>query len=228
VLAITGAVLVLVAVPALAHVTVNPSEAPKGGFEKLSFRVPNEQETGDTIKLEVKFPTDHPIASIAVKPHSGGWTAKVDKTTLPAPITTDDGTVTEAVSLITWSGGKIAPGEFDEFEVSAGPLPDVDSLTFPTVQTYSDGNVVSWIQDTPPGGPEPDHPVPVLTLTAATADGGSSSTASSSSSSSVSVNGTPATVTKETNNGFAIAALVVAVVALLVGGIGLFRARGSS
>ena len=64
-----------------------------------------------------------------------------------APLQTDNGQVTEAVSEITWTGGTIAPGQFDDFEVSVGPLPsDVDVLLFPAVQTYSDGTTVSWIQ----------------------------------------------------------------------------------
>lgn len=213
----------LTAAPALAHITVNPSEAAQGSFAKLTFRVPNEQDTGDTIKLEVQFPTDHPIASVSVKPHGGGWVADVQ-------------TVSDAVSQITWSGGKIAPGEFDEFEVSVGPLPDVDSLKFPTVQTYSDGNVVSWIQDTTPGGPEPEFPAPVLTLTAAGPEadhhGGDSSSSESSSSSSsspsVSVAGATIDHKEDSSDGLAIAALVLAIVALLIGGIGLFRPRKST
>ena len=213
--------------PALAHVSVNPSEAAQGGFEKLTFRVPNEQDTADTVKVEVKFPTDTPIASVSVKPHPG-WTIDVKKDPLATPLTTDDGTVTEAVSLITWSGGKIGPGEFDEFEVSVGPLPAVDSLKFPTVQTYSDGTVVSWIEDTPPGGAEPAHPVPMLKLTKAATTPGvlvdfKHQPVVESSNPSVSVTGT--TIVKKDSNGLAIAALVVAVIALLLGGVAFFRPR---
>jgi hypothetical protein len=92
----------------------------------------------------------------------------VTTTKLPQPVQTDDGQVTEAVSDIVWSGGSIKPGEFDEFSIWAGPLPkDVTSLQFKAVQTYSDGDVVRWIEATPPGGAEPDHPAPTLTLTKA-------------------------------------------------------------
>ena len=214
--------------PALAHVSVNPSEAAQGGFEKLTFRVPNEQDTADTVKVEVKFPTDTPIASVSVKPHPG-WTIDVKKDPLATPLTTDDGTVTEAVSLITWSGGKIGPGEFDEFEVSVGPLPAVDSLKFPTVQTYSDGTVVSWIEDTPPGGAEPAHPgrrCEAFTHDIPAGDGHPSDSKFRGSvvvpaAPSVGVTGTP--IVKKESNGLGIAALVVAVVALLLGGVAFFR-----
>jgi uncharacterized protein YcnI len=157
--------------PAAAHVTVNPGEAPKGGFTKLAFRVPNERDDSGTTKLEVVFPADHPIPFVSVRPHPG-WTANVTKTKLASPITSADGDkTTEAVTKIVWEGGTIKPGEFDEFEVSAGPLPeDVDALTFKALQTYASGEVVRWIDEAPAGGAEPAHPAPVLKLTAAGGD----------------------------------------------------------
>lgn len=164
--AVVVAVLALLAGAASAHVTVDPSTAAQGSFIKLSFRVPNEESDADTVQLDVQFPTDHPIASVAVEPKAG-WTHEVTTQKLAQPIQTDDGPVTEAVSQITWKGGAIKPGEFDDFSISVGPLPDVDSLPFKAVQTYSNGNVVRWIDQTPPGGPEPEHPAPTLTLTKA-------------------------------------------------------------
>jgi uncharacterized protein YcnI len=164
-----GAALVLPATNAFAHVTVNPREAAQGSYSKLSFRVPNERDGVNTTKLEVNFPTDHPLASVSVRPHAG-WTYSVVKTKLASPIKSDDGDISEAVSKITWTGGAIKPGEFDEFEVSVGPLPnDVDSLTFKALQTYSDGEIVRWIEEAAPGGGAVDHPAPVLTLTKAAA-----------------------------------------------------------
>ena len=73
-----GAALVLPAAAAFAHVTVNPREAAQGGYAKLAFRVPNERDGVNTTKLEVNFPTDHPLASVSVRPHQG-WTYTVDK-----------------------------------------------------------------------------------------------------------------------------------------------------
>jgi uncharacterized protein len=167
-----GAALVLPAPAALAHVTVNPREATQGGYAKLAFRVPNERDGVNTTKLEVNFPADHPLASVSVRPHAG-WTYTVEKTKLPTPVTSDDGDISEAVTKVTWAGGVIKPGEFDEFEVSVGPLPDnADSLTFKALQTYGDGQIVRWIEDTPVAGTAPDHPAPVLKLTKAADAGG--------------------------------------------------------
>ena len=44
------------------------------------------------------------------------------------------------------------------------PIP---SLEFAAVQTYSDGEVVRWIEPTPASGEEPERPTPTLTLQAA-------------------------------------------------------------
>uniref|UniRef100_UPI0006E1E783 YcnI family copper-binding membrane protein n=1 Tax=Peterkaempfera griseoplana TaxID=66896 RepID=UPI0006E1E783 len=104
-----------------------------------------------------------------------GWTVKVDKTKLAKPLTSDDGQITEAVTRITWTADKssaIAPGQFQEFNVSLGPLPtDTDSMIFKALQTYDDGQIVRWIDVAKEGQAEPEHPAPVLTLTKAGADG---------------------------------------------------------
>ncbi len=223
---VTAVVLVVLgALPASAHVTVNPDSAPKGGFEKLTFRVPNEMDNANTVKIDVQIPTNPPIPSVSVQPKPG-WTTEVKTTPLTTPITTDDGaTVTAAVSEIIWSGGQIKPGEFDEFSISAGPLPDVDSMKFPTIQSYDNGQDVSWIQDTVAGQPEPDHPAPVLKLTAAT-DTGSASTQSSSTTSAGGPTVTGTTIVKkESNDTLAIAALIVGILGVVLAVVALLRRK---
>ncbi len=166
------AVVLGIATPAFAHVTVSPSEAVKGTDQVLTFNVPNETDNLNTTQIEIAFPTDHPIADADVQPVPG-WTAKVNTVKVAKPIQTDNGTVTEAVGSIVWSGGAIEPGQFQEFNVSVGLPDDASSLVFKALQTYSDGSVVRWIELTPTGGPEPEHPAPVLTLTAAKNDASS-------------------------------------------------------
>jgi uncharacterized protein YcnI len=164
-LAVATAFALLVA-PALvsAHVHIDPLQAPKGGFAKLTFHVPNERDSASTTKVDIKLPTDHPLAAVTVEPKPG-WTVQVRKTHLPQPIATPDGPVSDTTSEVTWSGGKIGPGQFDEFSLAAAQLPsDVDQLAFPAVQTYSNGEEVAWVDPTPPNGPEPSHPAPLLKL----------------------------------------------------------------
>jgi uncharacterized protein YcnI len=156
-----GGVL-LFAAPASAHVTVNAQDARQGGFTRVAFRVPTESDTLSTTKLEVHLPEATPIASVSTMPVPG-WTVATTKTKLAQPVKTDDGELTEAVTVITWTAGAgaaIKPGQFQEFPVSLGPLPTVDQLLFKALQTYSDGSVVRWIDESA----DADKPAPRLKL----------------------------------------------------------------
>jgi uncharacterized protein YcnI len=166
---LVASVIALGAPAAGAHVSVVPSSAPKGGFEILSFSVPNEEQTANTVTVQVNLPTKYPIASVSIQPKPG-WSAVVQTSKLAKPVKTDDGEVTEAATRITWTAtaGGLHPGEFDLFTISAGPLPNnTNQLVFKAIQTYSDGTTVDWIQQAVKGAPAPDHPAPVLKLTAA-------------------------------------------------------------
>lgn len=150
----------------------------------MSFKVPNEDDSASTIKVEVNLPADHPIASVSTQPVPG-WTVKVTRTKLKTPLKTDDGTVNEAVTKITWSGGEIKPGQFQQFPVSLGPLPeDTGELFFKTLQTYDNKEVVRWIEEQQDGEAEPEHPAPALELTAASEGGHGHGAASASASAS--------------------------------------------
>jgi uncharacterized protein YcnI len=150
-------------------VTVQPDTANQGDFTTMTFRVPNEEDQAGTVKVEVDLPADHPIAAVDTKPVPG-WEVQVTKAKLNNPIKTDDGTeVTEAVRTVTWTadpGVRIAPEQFQEFEVFAEGLPDdTNELVMPAIQTYDNGDVVRWdAPPAPPGAPEPEHPAPGLTL----------------------------------------------------------------
>ncbi|MFD0660404.1 DUF1775 domain-containing protein [Thermocatellispora tengchongensis] len=60
------------ALPALAHVTVNPGTAEQGGFTKVAFRVPNERDDASTTKLEVELPRTTRWRSCRCGPWRGG------------------------------------------------------------------------------------------------------------------------------------------------------------
>jgi uncharacterized protein YcnI len=216
-----GAV-VLMAAPAWAHVEVSPASAPKGSDAVLAFTVPDESDSASTTKVQIFFPTDHPIAEALVEPIAG-WTAAVDTVTVTKPIKTDDGTVNEAVKTVTWTGGHIVPGDFQQFKVSVGLPDDASSLEFKTLQTYSDGTVVSWIEDTPAGGEEPEHPAPVLTLTA-----GDDETTATTAASTGSGNGSPVASTAGLAKKSDVdSAKTLSFVGIAVGAIGLILALGA-
>lgn len=204
---------------ASAHVTVHPDSYAKGATDgALTFRVPDESDTASTTKVQLFLPTDHPLLGVLVAPHDG-WTAKVTNTKLKTPVKTDDGTITDAVSEVTWTGGKIGPGHYEDFDVAFGQLPDnTAQLTFKTLQTYSDGKVVRWIEEAAQGDDEPENPAPVLKLTAA---GTTSATASKTSA----VAAAKASASDSTARGLGVAGLVVGVLGLAAGAFAVVRSR---
>lgn len=160
------AVVLALAGPAFAHVTVTAPGATRGGNDQeITFQVPTEKNS-PTVGVTIQLPTATPIASVLVEPLAG-WTHTTKTTKLAKPIETDDGEITSAVSQITWTatGNGIAPGEFGAFTIIAGQLPDAPSLTFKALQRYRDGSVVKWIELAAPGSTaEPENPAPVLEL----------------------------------------------------------------
>jgi uncharacterized protein YcnI len=164
------ALVLATALPAFAHVTVSSPDATPGGFGKLVFRVPTESATAATTKITVDLPETAPFASVSAMPLPG-WTVSTTDRTLAEPVKDDDGfNITKAVATVTWTakpGQGLAPGEFEEFQLSVGPFPDkAGSVRLPTTQTYSDGSVVTWDDPTPASGKEPEHPAPTLAVVA--------------------------------------------------------------
>jgi uncharacterized protein YcnI len=214
---------------ASAHVTVHPESYAKGATDGvLSFRVPNEENTAGTTKVQVFLPTDHPVLGVLVTPQDG-WTAKVTTTKLKTPVKTDDGTITEAASEITWTGGKIGAGQYEDFNVAFGQLPeDTDQLTFKTLQTYSDGKTVRWIEEAS-AGQELENPAPVLELTAKSAqDGDSGAPSASAATSKTSGSSKPAASSSDsTARGLGIGGLVVGVLGLAAAVFAVLRSRSA-
>lgn len=210
--------------PASAHVTVNPKEATQGGYARVAFRVPNESDTASTTKLEVTLPENAPVGSVSTIPVPG-WTVATEKRKVDPPIEVHGSQLTEAVSKITWTAtgdAAVKPGQFQEFGISLGPLPKVDSMVFKVLQTYSDGEISRWIDEPAPGGEEPEHPAPVLTLAAAAAPGGSATP-------SAAAVAAPDDDDDEDGNGLAVglgvAGLVAGLAGLVLGGLAFTRTR---
>ena len=207
--------LVLFATPAWAHVKIEPASAPQGSDQVLSFVVPNEMDNATVTKIEVQFPTDHPIAAADTEPMPG-WTSTVRNEKSAKPIQTDDGEVNEQVQSVTWTAAPhqgIPVGNFETFQVSIGLPDDATSLNFPTIQTYSNDQSVSWVQVTPPGGPEPDNPVPTITLT------------SGSNSSSATTTATTTNSSDDTGKTLGIIGIIVGAIGLIVAIVALLMSR---
>jgi uncharacterized protein YcnI len=196
-----------------AHVTIDTlGTVEQGSFAKLGFSVPNERDDAGTVELQVQMPPDHPLVFVSVAPKPG-WDVETTVRQLDEPVEAFGATFTEAVDTITWTareGTEIGPGEFDWFWISAGAMPtDVTELAFPAVQTYSSGEVVRWIEPMPASGEEPEHPVPTVALVAATSDASGESAA------------TAEDDEVEDDDDDSDTAMVLSIVALVVGALGL-------
>ncbi len=153
-LSIVGGVVVAVGLfgsPAWAHVEVS-ADKPQAGATNVTVTFTSEAESAS--------------AGIAS-----------EQVTLPAGITPDQ------VRLATGPPGWVLSPESNGFKVGGPALPvgtdaqfsvvitalpaTATELTFKLIETYSDGTIVRWIDETQPGQPEPDHPAPILRLAAA-------------------------------------------------------------
>ena len=181
-LAALAAGVAAVALPALAsaHVTVQPGEVEGGGFSLVSFRVPNERDDANTMKLKVLLPVDQPVGSVQTTPMPG-WKITTENRTLAEPIEMFGSKLSTVVSEVTWTatGHGLPPGQFLDFDLSMGPLPESGEMVFRALQTYSGGEQVNWNEVAVDESVEPEHPAPVLTLTEpANAQGASASAVS--------------------------------------------------
>lgn len=239
---IAGVVAAALALPATAgaHVSFHPNAIPAGAEVTTNLRVPNESDKGNITTVAIKLPSGI-IEALGDPPAPWSFKAKTQK--LAKPIKTDDGLVTTEVTEVDFTGGHTPPGDFVNLPLTM-VMPDSAKqgsvLTFPTVQTYSNGQIVRWI-----GTPSDDNPAPSVDITApGTADldvtAGDAgppaklpadlvgTTQSNSNTDPAVATRPPAvtrTVVKKTNSTLSIIALIVGAIGLLVGVRSLARRR---
>ena len=201
------AAALLFASVAAAHVTMNPEEWEAGGFARFAVRVPNERENADTIEVTVRFPQSIISASFQPMP---GWKRSIEMEPLDQPVEEEGEQITEHIASVTWSGGKIAPGEFEEFGVSFRvPETPGEDLVLPAIQTYSNGDVVRWI-----GPPDSEEPAPIISVTEPAEEEGGQPAASPQP---PAASGGAAAGEDEGTSGIAVVALIVGIAALAAG-----------
>jgi uncharacterized protein YcnI len=215
---IVGAVVVALALApaAAAHVTLQPPEAPAGGFTRLDVRVPNERDNASTTKVVVQMPPG--FLSVSTEPVPG-WDAELTMRQLDEPVEQFGEQVTEEVGRITFTAdgeaSAIKPGQFQDFGLSLA-VPEGrpgSMLTFKALQTYSNGEVVRWI-----GPPDSEEPAPQVELTPAEEEEAAAPAAEQPAA-------PAATEEEDDGNGLAIAALIVGAAGLATGLAALFLSR---
>lgn len=141
--------------PTSAHVTLERQEAPVGSSYKGVLRVPHGCDGTATTAIRVRLPA----GIIAVKPMpKPGWQLETKTGTYPKPYTLRGAPVTEGVTEISWSGGKLPDAHYDEFVFIANIAEDLaggQTIHFPVVQECEKG-VHRWIE-IPTGGSSHGH-----------------------------------------------------------------------
>jgi hypothetical protein len=148
--AVTAGVVVagLVSGPALAHVEVEADKT-QAGARDVTLTFNGEAESGSAgIKAErVVLPPGIAPADVRLVKAPQGWK------------------FTPAADGFTVAGKALKVGEDAVWAVRLAQLPaDASSLSFKTLETYGDGEVVRWIDLPVAGQPEPEHPAPTIKL----------------------------------------------------------------
>jgi uncharacterized protein YcnI len=112
---------------ALAHAVVFPKTSSPGAYEKYVLRVPNERDV-PTTRVELHFPAGLRVVSFG---DVADWKLQV--------LTDSAQRITGAV----WTGS-LPRERFIEFPFVAVNPKDSARLTWPTTQTYANGEVVNW------------------------------------------------------------------------------------
>lgn len=127
-LVVLTTLLTLVAVGvAYAHVRVTPEEVPASSYEKLTVSVPTEREV-PTTEVRVEVPEGFEVLGVRPEP---GWEYDFEE---------EAGTI----AAVTWSGGEIAPREFQEFTIQTRTPEEGGEFAWNAFQTYENGEVVEW------------------------------------------------------------------------------------
>ncbi|MFE0812945.1 YcnI family protein [Streptomyces sp. NPDC058794] len=153
------AIVLAAAIPASAHVTVSdPAQVTAGTFKRITFSVPNERTAAKTKKLKIVLPVDESQKlARALAKRLPGWSMSIRKQSGSTEIG-------EGVLSVTWtassSASSIAAGQFEEFTLTVGPIPNTDRIYFDAVQYYDNGEVVRWDQRPTAETPHPEHPAP--------------------------------------------------------------------
>jgi uncharacterized protein YcnI len=225
---LAAAVALLVPASAQAHISLHPNTIPAGAFATLDVRVPGEAEGAYVKKVDVLFPqrfTGVDYENVA------GWSVKVTESKLVKPIQSDDGPIDTQVSQIiwTWTGpqGKVDNGQFINFPLSVAIPEDAAGkpLEFRTVQTYSNGEVVHWIEPSLDG----DHPSPRINVTAKGGviediAGDEAGPTAGQTTASPAASSTAPAAAKSTSNG---ASKGLGIIAVILGALGLLAGLGA-
>jgi uncharacterized protein YcnI len=158
-LAALGAAALVLASPALAHVTLETPQATAKSTYKAVLRVPHGCAGAATLKVRVQIPEGF----IGVKPMpKAGWTLDIVKGKYDGSYELHGNTVTEGVKELSWTGN--LPDDYYEEFVFRGTLTDAfaagSTVYFPVVQQCEGDKTERWIEIPADGKSADDYEQP--------------------------------------------------------------------
>lgn len=160
---VSAAALLLLAVsPALAHVSLEKSEAPRGKSYKAVLKIPHgcKGEPTHTVRVEI------PEGYIGVKPMpKAGWKIKTTSGPYAQSYSYYHGPISEGVKEVVWSGGDLPDDYYDEFIASGFVARELkaDALYFKVTQECANGEE-RWVDIPAAGGNPHDLKAPAAVL----------------------------------------------------------------
>ncbi len=155
-----AAAATLPALPAAAHVTMDPAQAAPHAYVRAALRVPHGCGTAATTRITVRLPEG--VTGARPMPKAG-WTL-VTAPREGAATPGGHGSAPE-VATITWEGGRLPNEHYDEFVLRfrAPNTPDT-VLWFPVRQECEGGAVTDWAEVPAEGRRLSDYPHPAASL----------------------------------------------------------------
>jgi uncharacterized protein YcnI len=228
--AAAGLVVLGVAGPASAHVTITPSTTAAGAFAVLTVSVPHGCDGSPTTSIAIQIPEE---VNAVTPTRNALYEVEKEMQQLDPPVTDAHGNeITERVATVTYTTDEPLPeGYRDSFELSL-QIPDAEgtTLVFPVVQTCEEGES-AWIEVPAEGQSEDDLdlPAPGFTITPSEGDGHGGEAEESADEPAVSDSESDSD-TEEAGDGSMLAGvgLGAGVVGILLGGAALARGRRQS
>ncbi len=160
------ALVATVALPAMAHVSLETDTAKIAANYKAILRVPHGCDGKATTGIRVRLPDGVISAKPMPKP---GWTIEKTMGDYAKAYTLYGEQETYGVRELTWSGGRLGDDEYDEFVFRAYITDGFKAgqvIAFPVIQMCEGGATTQWIE-VPADGKSVDdyeHPAPAITL----------------------------------------------------------------
>jgi uncharacterized protein YcnI len=154
-----ASLLLLVVTNGHAHIVLEQKSAMAGSYHKATFMVGHGCDGSPTIGIDIEMP--EPMAVVKPMPKAG-WQLSTKTAPLAVPMSLHGRPITETVSRVSWKGGPLADGHYDEFVLLLQLPKRTGPLYFKVAQLCESGRS-DWVEIPATGqGGRLKLPAPVL------------------------------------------------------------------